>query len=110
MITQPLDGAEVSLSKRLVVKWDPGTSGAPGFPSGHGLSDDEEVASYQLIIENEDLKLFFTIDIPASVTSVDIPRAFLEAGGAGTEWDIEVAAIGRNGNRTLVEQNFTTVP
>jgi hypothetical protein len=109
VITQPLDGAEVSLSKRLVVKWDRGTSGAPGFPAGHGLFDDEPVASYQLIIENEDKKLFFTIDIPKSVTSVDIPRVFLEAGGAGTEWDIEGAAIGRNGNRTLVEQNFKTV-
>jgi hypothetical protein len=109
VITHPVDGAEVSLSKRLVVKWTPGTSGAPGFPSGYGLFDDEEVVSYQLIIENEDLKLFLTIDIPAGVTSVDVPKAFLTAGGPGTEWDLEVAAIGKNGNRTLVEQNFTTV-
>jgi hypothetical protein len=110
VITQPLDGAEVSLSRRLVVRWTPGTSGAPDFPSGQGLVDDEEVVSYQLIIENEDLQLFFTIDIPAGVTSVDIPRAFLNAGGTATEWDLEVAAIGQNGNRTIVEQNFTTVP
>jgi len=85
----PGDG-EIVDPNNLVVMWD-----APGA---------ERV---QIIIENEDLGHFFDVIVSDATGMLDVPPQFLQP---GTEYDIEILAISENGNRTIVEANFETLP
>ena len=46
----------------------------------------------------------FSADLPASATSVTIPREYLEP---GTDYKLEVQAIEASGNQTLTELEFS---
>ncbi|MDQ3698877.1 MAG: fibronectin type III domain-containing protein [Gemmatimonadota bacterium] len=65
------------------------------------------IASYQLIVENEALGVALTVDVPPSVTSMQVPPAFLQP---GTTYKAEVLAIAANGNKTITEGTFVTLP
>lgn len=58
-------------------------------------------------IENEsvDPEQVMTAELPAGATSFEVPASFIQAGG---EYQIGVAAVGMNGNITVVESTFTT--
>jgi hypothetical protein len=62
-----------------------------------------DVVGYRAIVEREDPFRVFSVDLPASVTSVTIPSQFLKSGG---EHKLEVQAIEASGNQTITEISF----
>jgi hypothetical protein len=91
---------------------------APSFSPSNGESVDRNntvitwspvagVASYQVIVENEDLGVVMTVDLSAAATTLQVPPTFLEP---DTEYKAEVLAIGPSGNRTITEGTFGTLP
>jgi Fibronectin type III domain len=94
IITAPRDGAVVN-RKKTVIAWMPVTR-----PRGI------EIVGYQVIVERpEPTLLVFSVDLPATATSVTVPREFLEP---GTEYVFEVLAIEAGGNQTISEGFFQT--
>jgi hypothetical protein len=62
-----------------------------------------DITGYRVIVEREDPLRVFNADLPASVTSVTVPREYLEP---GTDYKVEVQAIEASGNQTLTEVEF----
>jgi hypothetical protein len=91
-ITAPAEGASVSRDN-LVATWKP-------VAEGGGI----DITGYRAIVEREDPLRVFNADLPASATSVTIPREYLEP---GTDYKIEVQAIEASGNQTLTELEFS---
>ena len=92
LIVYPTDGM-VGVPTNLVVAWIP-ASQARG----------SEVTGSKIVVEQgEDDGL--TATLPASSSSFQVPDGILSP---GTPTLVEVAAMGRNGNRTLVEVSFMT--
>lgn len=71
-----------------VVRWEP-VADPPG----------SEIVGYQVIVEG------FSVELPATATSVTVPPEFLEP---GTEYSFEVLAIEESGNQTITESFFKT--
>jgi hypothetical protein len=76
----------------LVASWKPAAEGG-------GI----DITGYRAIVEHEDPLRVFSVDLPASATSVTIPREYLQP---GTDYKIEVQAIEASGNQTLTEREF----
>jgi hypothetical protein len=66
--------------------------------------NDINIVGYRAIVEREDPLRVFSVDLPASVTSVTIPSEFLES---GVDYKLEVQAIEASGNQTLTEIEFS---
>ena len=104
-LVSPAEDAVVD-PNNTVILWEPVTE---SFTD----SEEIEIIGYQVIVEREDdpSRLFgvrtFSVDVPASVTSVAVPPEFLEP---DTEYDFEVLAIEVSGNQTISESSFTTAP
>jgi Fibronectin type III domain len=96
-VVVPTEGAVTSVDD-TVIDWDPVVE-----PAGI------EIAGYQVIVELEEPLRVFSVDLPASVTAVTVPPAFLKP---GTDYKFEVLAIARGGgrNQTITESTFTTAP
>jgi hypothetical protein len=90
-ITAPADGATVGRDD-VVARWNPVRT-----PSGIN------VVGYRAIVTRENPLRVLSVDLPASVNSVEIPSEFLES---GTEYKLEVQAIEAGGNQTLTEIAF----
>jgi hypothetical protein len=90
-IISPADGATVA-PDNAVAAWNPVTT-----PAGI------DVVGYRAIVTREDPLRVFSVDFPASATSVTIPSEFLES---GIEYKLEVHAIEASGNQTLTEISF----
>ena len=90
-IAAPADGSTVPPGS-LVADWNP-------VPEPPGIN----VVGYRAIVEREDPLRVFSIDLPASVTSVTIPPEYVES---GTKYKLEVQAIEASGNQTLTEIEF----
>jgi hypothetical protein len=90
-ITSPADGATVA-PDNVVASWVP-------VPQPAGVN----IVGYRAIVEREDPLRVFSVDLPASATSVTIPSEFLEP---GIEYKLEVQAIEASGNQTLTEITF----
>jgi hypothetical protein len=58
-----------------------------------------------LIYESADPEQTLTVNLPASITSFDVPAALLVP---GAEYQVRIAAVGRNGNITVTETTFST--
>ena len=91
-ITSPAAGATLPRDN-LVASWNPVAD-----------RDGIDITAYRAIVEREDPLRVFSADLPASVTSVTIPREYLEP---GTDYKIEVQAIEASGNQTLTELEFS---
>jgi Fibronectin type III domain len=91
-ITAPAAGASVSRDN-LVATWKP-------VPENGGV----DIRGYRAIVEREDPLRVFSADLPASATSVTVPREYLEA---GTDYKLELQAIEASGNQTLTEVEFS---
>jgi hypothetical protein len=92
VIVSPADGT--ADPDDTVVEWDPVTG-----PAG------VEIAGYQVTVEREDPVRVFSVDLPATSTSVTVPAGFLEP---GTEYTLEVLAIETGGNQTVTVGFFET--
>jgi hypothetical protein len=81
-----------------VVAWQP-VADPPG----------SQIVRYEVIVEDESVapKRVFSAVVPATVTSMTIPSAFLVP---NTEYKYEVVAIDQGGNQTLSEASFQTGP
>lgn len=90
-ITSPAADATVSRDN-LVAAWDP-------VPERGGI----DITGYRAIVEREHPLRVFNADLPASVTSVTVPREYLEP---GTRYKLEVQAIEKSGNQTTTELEF----
>jgi hypothetical protein len=90
-ITAPAAGASVARDD-LVAAWKP-------VAERGGI----DVTGYRAIVEREDPLRVFSADLPASATSVTVPREYLEP---GTDYKVEVQAIEASGNQTLTEVEF----
>ena len=99
VIVAPQEDAEVPAGQALVIDWEPVTETI--LPDLGTLN----VSGYQVIVSNEETGGEFTIDLPADITDVTVPAAFLTA---GTEFDFEVLVIEESGNQTITESNFVT--
>ena len=97
---------------RVVIRWEP----APGvFNPNSGIckkNQDVGLASYEVIAEivNEATGLVrhYTVELPAGVTELPVPRVFIEEGVLleGAEFKLEVIAIEDTGNKTITEGTF----
>lgn len=67
---------------------------------------DRSVAGYRVQLEQGETD-GLAVNLPPGRSSFRIPDGFL---ARGTETQLEIAAIGHNGNRTVVETVFTTQP
>lgn len=81
-----------------VVEWEP-VANPPG----------STIVRYEVIVadESDTPKRTFSAVVPASVTKMTIPAAFMLPGG---EYKFEVLAIEAGGNQTLTEGTFKTAP
>ncbi|HET8580520.1 MAG TPA: hypothetical protein VFL31_05935 [Nitrospiraceae bacterium] len=100
----PEEDATVPADKDLLVSWSPVTETIDGSPVN--------IIAYQLIIEKDEDphphmigKFGLSMYLPPSVTSIPIPKAFLEP---GTPYLWEVLAIEESGNQTLSSGAFRT--
>ncbi|HET6773335.1 MAG TPA: fibronectin type III domain-containing protein [Acidimicrobiales bacterium] len=93
MVVTPEPGGVVA-PDHAVISWQPGDQ-----PAG------VEIVSYQVIVERENPLRVFSVDLPATTTSVTVPPEFLEP---GTQYKLEVLAIEASGNQTITEIEFMT--
>ena len=100
----PQEGAVVSATDALVVSWSPVTKTIDG--------SDVNIIAYELIIQKDEAphphmigKRGLDMYLPASVTSITVPKGFLEP---GTSYNWEVLAIEESGNQTLSSSKFRT--
>ena len=70
-------------------------------------SVDLEIDGYQVIVEEEESGIEFSITLPADDTSVTAPKEFFEA---NTLYKFEILAIEESGNQTITESFFCTGP
>ena len=105
VLVAPIEGAVVPTDNDLLMKWKPVTKTIEGKPV--------KIISYQLIVEKiqdphphmigkvSSLSMY----LPPSITSMQVPKEFLEA---GVDYDWEVLAIEESGNQTLSSGKFST--
>lgn len=91
-ITSPREGATVP-DADLTASWT-----AASQPQG------ANIVGYQVVVESSDPVQIFSMDVPASVTSVTIPDEYLQR---GTKYGLEVLAIEASGNQTLTAVEFS---
>jgi hypothetical protein len=91
-ITSPAEGSTVP-SGSFVARWNP-------VPEPVGIN----IVGYRAIVEREDPLRVFSVDLPASVTSVTVPAEFVES---NTKYKLEVQAIEASGNQTISEIEFS---
>lgn len=94
-VVTPVEGG-VTDRNNTVIDWDR----VPDPEGGH-------IRGYQVIVELPEPLRIFSVDLPANVTGVRVPVAFLQR---GTEYKFEVLAITESGNQTITESTFSTAP
>jgi hypothetical protein len=90
VIMSPASESEVPLGA-LRVEW----SAVPGLNK----------VVIELENESVDPEQVLSVELPGNATSFDVPAAFMQA---GSEYQVGIAAVGQNGNITVVETTFTT--
>jgi hypothetical protein len=90
-ITSPTEGAEVPAGD-VVASWEP-------VPDTRRV----DIVGYRAIVEKERPLRVFSADLPANVTSIQIPTEFLQS---NKKHKLEVQAIEKGGNQTISELEF----
>jgi len=88
-----------AVSPPIVISWDPVTTSHPEI----GADGDVEIAEYELVLEFEDGGLEMSVQLPPSVTTMEIPSTFISLADS---FKFEILARDVNGNRTAVESCF----
>ncbi len=105
VLRTPADGASDVDPENLTVTWDPVTTDLDG--------EVVNIVGYQVIVALDAEPQFphgfahpiFSIYLPATTTSVMVPREFMED---GADYQYEVLAIEESGNQTLSSATFST--
>ena len=95
------DDAPVNVgSGPVTIGWDP-----VGFshPELGRINEPIEIVQYQVVVENEDTGLIFSVELPPDVTEVDLPAKFTESGG---EFKLEILVREESHNQTATETCF----
>lgn len=82
-------------------------AGAVGVPAGGfelRWTADASAVGFELSLEQGESDTM-KVSLPGDARSFEVPKGFLVG---GTETHVEVVAVGSRGNRTVVEQYFTT--
>ena len=101
-LVSPLEGGSLVDPNNAVVTWKP-VGAANGSP----------IVGYQVIIVQVQSsfpaipKITLDVTMPATATSMTVPRGFLRP---GTRYEWEVLAIEASGNQTLSTAFFETAP
>jgi hypothetical protein len=84
----------------LLIEWAPVTTSHPELGiTGRNIF----IEQYEVVLENEDLGLVFSVELPPDVTEIQIPRAFSDL---GEEFKLEILAREKSHNQTAVETCF----
>jgi hypothetical protein len=84
----------------VTVTWDPVTHSHPEL----GITDEPiEVVLYQVVVEQLDLEVTTTMELPPDVTQVELPLSFTQLGG---DFKIEIIVREESGNQTAMESCF----
>jgi len=97
----PNDDPPIVDPSNLVIEWEPVTETIAG-------SSNLTITGYQVIVEQEEPLRIFSIDLPATATSVTVPAGFLVQPDRLHKF--EVLAIEKSGNQTITEGEFVTLP
>ncbi len=85
----------------VVISWDPVTLSHPELGR---TNEPIEVVLYQVVVEREEpTPLVFSVELPPSVTEIDVPEGFLEL---GDEFKYEILTREASGNQTAFESCF----
>jgi hypothetical protein len=71
-----------------------------------GNSGDIEVEKYLVVVEDEESGLLFSFELPADVTSLELPEGLTES---GVQYKFEILVQEETGNKTAVESCFEVV-
>lgn len=90
-----------SVSGPVVISWEPVTHSHPDL----GRTNERiEVVKYQVVVEREEPSLLiFSVDLPPSVTEIEVPAGFI---ALGEEFKFEILVREASGNQTAVESCF----
>jgi len=66
-----------------------------------------DAEAVRLAVEEEESSIALVVDLPGDTTSFDVPATFLKP---GILYTMDVIAIADNGNQTVSDVQFTTVP
>jgi hypothetical protein len=105
-IVSPTEGEELD-PNNIVIKWNAVPHKVNLATGACDEASKIEILGYQVTVERENPLRTFSVDLPAAVTRVGVPRTFLEP---GTEYKIEVLAIEPGRNQTITESFFCTEP
>jgi hypothetical protein len=86
---EPAEGAEKVPVKGLVIRWTPVAG----------------VSGYVVELEQDDLGVSLEAHLPGSTSSLSVPDGFLRP---GTEYDLGIGTVSKEGNVSFVETSFTT--
>ena len=85
----------------VVISWDPVTHSHPGLGR---TGEPVEIVRYQVVVEREEpTKLIFSVDLPPSLTEIEIPVSFI---ALSNEFKFVVSAREASGNQTQIESCF----
>ena len=88
------------VSEPITISWDPVTTSHPDI----GATGAVEIDYYQVVVEREEPELLiYSVDLPSSVTSVEVPSTFI---ALGDEFKYEILVKSDTGNKTAVESCF----
>jgi hypothetical protein len=83
----------------VVIRWDPVTASHPEL----GRPGPVRVSRYQVFVEAPGVK--WSMDLPPSATSIEVPAGVTDAGGT---FKLEIIARTADGNNTAIESCFQT--
>ena len=88
------------VSQPVIISWDPVTGSHPYLGrTGEAI----EVDRYQVVVEQEELGLDFSVNLPPYVTELEIPAGFI---ALGEEFKFEILVREESGNQTAIESCF----
>ena len=97
------EGPVALVAEPVIISWEPVTLSHPEIGRTGEMI---EVDSYQLVVEQdvEEQELIFSVDLPPSVTEVEVPSGFIGLGGE--EFDFEILVREASGSLTAIESCF----
>ena len=84
----------------VIISWDPVTESHPELGKTGEMI---EVVNYQVVVEEEESGLVFSVDLPPGVTEVEVPLGFT---ALSDEFKFEILVREASGNQTAVESCF----
>jgi hypothetical protein len=104
VVYPPLSGCDqpAPVAPPVIIDWDPVTTSHPDI----GRPDpDIEITGYNVVVEREEPRLLvLSVDLPAGMTSFEIPSQFLTL---GDEFKWEIVTRESAGNQTAIESCFS---